>query len=142
MFILAADLGVKFGKEIFRDELASLLFAFLIDTAAEVRSSIIVKVKELAETFGGEWAIQTVLPRLNDVFDQDKQGYLYRMSVIKAAVALTPSLSKTQIASHIIPLLQKAAKDEIPNVKIALTRLMPSIAKGPEGPSIITSLKP
>lgn len=69
MFILAADLGVKFGKEIFRDELASLLFAFLIDTAAEVRSSIIVKVKELAETFGGEWAIQTVLPRLNDVFD-------------------------------------------------------------------------
>ena len=69
MFILAADLGVKYGKEIFRDELASLLFAFLIDTAAEVRSSIIAKVKELAETFGGEWAIQIVLPRLNDVFD-------------------------------------------------------------------------
>lgn len=57
MFTLSADLGVKFGKEIFRDELSSLLFAFLVDTAAEVRTSITQKIKELAETFGGEWAI-------------------------------------------------------------------------------------
>lgn len=72
VFILAADLGIKFGKEVFRDELSQLLFAFLVDTAAEVWSSIIIKVKELAEAFGGEWAIQTVIPKLNDVFDQDK----------------------------------------------------------------------
>lgn len=121
VFILAADLGIKFGKDIFRDELSQLLFAFLVDTAAEVRSSIISKIKDLAEAFGGEWAVQTVIPKLNDVFDQDKQGYLYRMSVIKASVALIPSLSKSQITTHIIPILQKAAKDDIPNVKIALT---------------------
>ena len=135
-------MGVKFGKEVFRDELSSLLFAFLVDTAAEVRTSITAKVKELAETFGGEWAIQTVIPKLNDVFDQDKQGYLYRMSVIKAAIAISGSLSKSQIQTHICPLLIKSAKDDIPNVRITLTKILPTIAKTQEGSTIFEKLKP
>ena len=71
------------------------MFGFLTDTAATVRSSIIEKVIELTDNFKGDWAVLVVIPRLNEVFDTDKQGYLYRMSVLKTSILMVPHLTKT-----------------------------------------------
>lgn len=142
IFHLVSNLGIKFGKETFRDDLSSILFTFLVDTAAEVRSSVIEKVQELSESFGADWTIQTVVPKLNEVYDQEKQGYLYRMSVLKTAIAMAKNLNKNQVTTHLIPILQKGTKDDIPNVKITLCRLIPQFIKThPDGASLGSQLK-
>ena len=118
------------------------MFQFLTDTAATVRSSVIPTIMKLTDSFKGEWAVLTVIPRLVEVFEQEKQGYLYRMSVIKTAIAIVPHLTKAQASTHILPLLQKSSKDEIPNVKITLVKLLPTIMDTPEGMALCVSLKP
>lgn len=46
------------------------------------------------------------------------------------------------MVTHIIPLLQKGTKDEIPNVKIALCRLIPDLIKNhSDGSSIGSNLR-
>lgn len=62
------------------------------------------------------------------------------MSVLKTAIAMVGSLSKAQVTSSIIPLLATACKDDIPNVKIALCRLIPELAANhADGKSIVAS---
>ena len=142
IFNLVGDLGIKFGKDLFNTKLSSIMFAFLTDTAATVRTSVIPKVIELADSFKGEWAVLTIVPRLNEVFEQEKQGYLYRMSVLKTAIAIVPHMTKSQSSTHILPLLQKASKDDIPNVKITLAKLIPTITVTPEGNAFAAIFKP
>jgi len=50
------------------------MFGFLTDTAATVRSSIIEKVIELTDNFKGDWAVLVVIPRLNEVFEQNERS--------------------------------------------------------------------
>lgn len=142
VFRLLANLGVKFGKQLFQESLSTIFFAFLTDTAAEVRQICIDNVVSLTESFGSDWAVQVVIPKLNEIFNQEKQGYLYRMSVIRTAIALCKPFNKALITQHLIPILERAAKDDIPNVKISLCKQIPKIAQNnPDGKSACGALK-
>ena len=140
MYNLISDLLLKFGKSQAID-LVALLFGFLEDTAAAVRSSTIDKIKALADEFKADWIKSTVIKKLTDAYSKEKQGYLYRMSVIKTAVALIPYLSKSDTESLIVPILKQAAVDDIPNVKITLSRLVPEVIQYPSGHAIAGNLK-
>lgn len=140
VYTLISDLLLKFGKSQAID-LVALLFGFLEDTAAAVRSSTISKIKALADEFKADWIKSTVIKKLTDAYSKEKQGYLYRMSVIKTAVALIPYLSKSDTEGLIVPILKQAATDDIPNVKITLSRLVPEIIEYPSGHAIAGNLK-
>lgn len=71
-----------------------MFFGFLMDTAAQVRNTGYIKSQEICKIFQGDWVISELIPKVNEVYDMDKQGYLYRMCAMWTAVGVSRSLSK------------------------------------------------
>jgi len=79
VFDLVGELSKLFPKEIFQKQLEALFLSYLSNTAASVRETGIKKVKELAEKYKGDWVVTSFIPKVNEVYNVDKQGYNYRM---------------------------------------------------------------
>ena len=54
----------------------------------------------------------------------DKKGYNYRMCCLNSLAVVMPYTPKDSITQHIIPVFVKAAKDDIPNVKFCMSKLI------------------
>jgi serine/threonine-protein phosphatase 2A regulatory subunit A len=133
VYDLIADLGMALGKEVFHKSLRDIFFGFLTDTAASVRGEGIKKLGELSSSYKSEWIVDEVVPKLNEIYDQDKQGYLYRMCVINAGVEISKTLTKTQINSHVVPIMLKACGDSVANVRITVAKAIKRLVSLPEG---------
>jgi serine/threonine-protein phosphatase 2A regulatory subunit A len=141
VYDLVADLSVNLGKDAFQKNLKDIFFGFLTDTAASVRNQGILKLGDLAASFRNDWVIDEVIPKLNDIYDQDKQGYLYRMCVINAGIEVSKSLSKSQINTHIVPIMLKACTDSVANVRITVCKAIKKLVSTPEGASVGSNFK-
>jgi len=61
---------------------------------------------------------------VKDQFKVDKKGYNYRICCLYSLAAVMPYLMKDQIAQHIVPQLVNATKDDIPNVKFCVSKII------------------
>lgn len=141
VYDLVADLGLNLGKDTFQKNLKDVFFGFLTDTAASVRNQGIIKLGELAVSYRNDWVIDEIIPKLNDIYDQEKQGYLYRMCVINAGIEVARSLSKSQINTHIVPIMLKACTDPVANVRITVCKAIKKLVSLPEGASVGSNFK-
>lgn len=67
---------------------------YLTNTAASVREMGILKAKDLAATFKSDWILSNFVPKVVDNYNQDKQGYNYRMASLQSLAAVMPHLQK------------------------------------------------
>ena len=58
--------------------------SYLSNTAASVRETGIRKVRELADKYKGDWVVNSFIPKVNEVYNVDKQGYNYRMCCLQS----------------------------------------------------------
>ena len=133
VYDLIADIGIVLGKDTFHKNLKDIFFGFLTDTAASIRGEGIKKLGELSSSFKSEWIVDEVVPKLNEIYDQDKQGYLYRMCVLNSSVEISKTLTKTQINSHVVPIMLKACTDPVANVRITVAKAIKKLVSLPEG---------
>lgn len=84
----------------------------------------ITKSKDLAEKFGKDWVIQSFLPKVTENYNIDKQGYNYRMCSLNSLKVIIPHIPKDQVSQHVVPLLVKALKDPIPNVRFTSAKVI------------------
>lgn len=124
VYNLIGDLGKSFGKEVFQDVLESIFMNYFADLAASVRSAGIKKTGELAKLFGSDWVVAKYLKKVNEVYSAEKQGYLYRMCALHSIMVVMPVLQKEQVINHVLPIMLKATKDPIPNVKFSCCKLL------------------
>ena len=61
---------------------------------------------------------------MSNHYSVDKKGYNYRMCCLNSLAAIMPYILKDQITSLIIPIFLKACKDEIPNVKFCVSKII------------------
>ncbi len=141
VYDLLSDLGAALGKETFQRTLKDIFFGFLTDTAASVRNQGILKLGDLSDSFGSDWVIDEIIPKLNDIYDQDKQGYLYRMCVINAGIEISRCMSKSQINTHIVPIMLKACSDSVANVRITVCKAIKKLVSTSEGASAGSNFK-
>lgn len=99
---------------------------YLTNTAASVRQIGIQKSEILAKNFKQDWIITEYIPVVINHYNVDKKGYNYRMCCLQSLASVMPYISKDQITSQIIPIFQKATKDDIPNVKFCVSKLIHS----------------
>ena len=121
---LIADLGIHFGKDIYTKNLHSSFMGYLTNTAASVRQMGVTKSAVLAAAFKGEWVMNEYIPVVNNHFSIDKKGYNYRMCCLNSLEAVMPYIQKDQITQHLIPIFMKATKDDIPNVKFCVSKIL------------------
>jgi len=64
------------------------------------------------------------IPVVINHYTVDKKGYNYRMCCLYSLSAVMPYVRKEEITQHIIPIFLKATKDDIPNVKFCVSKII------------------
>ncbi|MDR3736516.1 MAG: hypothetical protein P4L10_13400 [Acidobacteriaceae bacterium] len=85
---LVAGLANEFGKDFYAKNVEPIFLQFLTDSTAAVREAGIEKLRLLAAEFKADWVINSYIPKAVEVLSRDKQGYLYRMTVLNSIAVL------------------------------------------------------
>lgn len=67
----------------FSKYLEPLFLHYLKDRASAVREAGVAKLKTLVEIFKTDWALQVIIPKLNDVLKQET-GYLFKIAALNS----------------------------------------------------------
>jgi serine/threonine-protein phosphatase 2A regulatory subunit A len=110
-----------FGVDLFENKLQALFLSSLRDSVHSVRHAAINYLKEIAESFGAVWTLEHLLPKIVDQYSQSV-GYANRVTTLHVLPKVAGVLNSEQIVQHIVPLLLKATKDTVPNVRFCACR--------------------
>ncbi|OMJ76495.1 hypothetical protein SteCoe_24117 [Stentor coeruleus] len=119
----------QLGDEIFTRSLQDIYFNFFIDPVSEVRNSGVETLTEIIIELGDEWVIAELLPKLQDIYHQ--RNFITRITVLHALSKL--NLTVDQMST----MIYFAAKDNVPNVRLVLCKVMKEIGSRTD----ISSLK-
>merc|ERR1712039_220937 len=101
--------------------LEALFLSSLRDSVHSVRQAAILYLKEIADTFGSQWTVEHLLPKLVEQYSQNA-GYANRVTTLHVLPQVSSVMTAEQIMQFIIPLLIKATKDGVPNVRFCACR--------------------
>lgn len=124
IFELFGELGIKFGEEVFCKMIEEPFMGYLNNTAAAVRVKGVEKSGQLAEQFKESWIINNYIPKVTAAYNSDKKGYNYRICCLSSLGEVLKKLSKDQVGSLVVPLFMKAMKDDIPNVRFYVAKVI------------------
>merc|ERR1712217_693392 len=114
-------LAKLFGADMFQSKLEALFLSSLRDSVHSVRQAAIQYLKEIADTFGAQWTVEHLLPKLVEQYSQSS-GYANRVTTLHVLPQVSGVMTAHQILEFIVPLLIKAMKDTVPNVKFCACR--------------------
>merc|ERR550532_338925 len=112
-----------FGIDMFQSKLEALFLSSLRDSVHSVRQAAILHLKEIVETFGSQWTVEHLLPKLVDQYAQ-APGYANRVTTLSVLPQVSGVMTADQIVQFVLPLLIKATKDTVPNVKFCACRMI------------------
>ena len=124
IFEFLGTLSVDFGIETFKRTLQPIFMEFLTNTAAKVRLMAITQVKKISRSFGAAWATETLIPKAVESFNVEQQSYNFRMCALESLSAVIPVLAPDQVNELILPTLEKAFADKVPNVRFCAARII------------------
>eukprot|EP00927_Polykrikos_kofoidii_P078913 TRINITY_DN7570_c0_g1_i1.p1 TRINITY_DN7570_c0_g1~~TRINITY_DN7570_c0_g1_i1.p1 ORF type:complete len:591 (+),score=81.31 TRINITY_DN7570_c0_g1_i1:111-1883(+) len=110
-----------FGVDMFENKLQALFLSSLRDSVHSVRHAAISYLKEIAESFGAVWTIEHLLPKIVEQYSQSA-GYANRVTTLHVLPKVSGVMTSDQIVQHIVPLMIKATKDSVPNVRFCACR--------------------
>jgi serine/threonine-protein phosphatase 2A regulatory subunit A len=116
-------LAKLFGVEMFQSKLETLFLSSLRDSVHSVRQAAIFHLKEIVETFGSQWTVEHLLPKLVEQYSQ-ASGYANRVTTLNVLPQVSGVMTADQIVQFVVPLLIKATKDTVPNVKFCACRMI------------------
>jgi hypothetical protein len=121
--------------------LDQIFSSFLLDNASTVRDTGVEKLVTLAQEFKADWIITAFLPKIKEVYDTPKQGYLFRMTALNCFASIIPFVSKEQTLTYICPYIVKGLKDTVPNVKFCALKLIRRISKQMDAQALVKTFK-
>ena len=89
----------------------------------------IIYLKLLIQKFGSAWIISNLVPKLQSFLGTPKLSYLHRMCIIHSLCVCSSFLDPKQNSELIVPMLLKALKDKISNVRFYTIKLVHKIFK-------------
>jgi len=114
-------LACLFGVDMFQSKLEALFLSSLRDSVHSVRQAAITNLKKIAETFSGQWTVEHLMPKIMEQYSQSA-GYANRVTTLQVLPQVSCVMNAEQIAALIVPLLIKATKDGVPNVRFCACR--------------------
>eukprot|EP00812_Abedinium_dasypus_P013293 NODE_67_length_2278_cov_728.590643.p1 GENE.NODE_67_length_2278_cov_728.590643~~NODE_67_length_2278_cov_728.590643.p1 ORF type:complete len:592 (-),score=175.36 NODE_67_length_2278_cov_728.590643:369-2144(-) len=129
-----------FGAELFGSKLEPHFLSGLRDSVHSVRQASIAQLKEIAEAFGRQWVVDHLLPKLVDQYSQSA-GYANRVTTLQLLPQVSGVMAPNQVELFVVPLLVRATKDTVPNVRFCACRnLMWIMEHGPPGAHCVADL--
>lgn len=110
-----------FGVDMFQSKLEALFLSSLRDSVHSVRQAAIENLKEIAETFSAQWTVEHLMPKIMEQYSQSS-GYANRVTTLQVLPRVSSVMNAEQVQQLIVPLLIKATKDSVPNVRFCACR--------------------
>merc|ERR1712007_199671 len=82
--------------------LEALFLSSLRDSVHSVRQAAIVHLKEIAETFGAQWTVEHLLPKIVEQYSQSA-GYANRVTTLHVLPKVSGVMTSDQIVQFIVP---------------------------------------
>jgi len=118
-------LAKLFAVDMFQSKLEALFLSSLRDSVHSVRQAAILNLKEIAETFSAQWTVEHLMPKIMEQYSQSA-GYANRVTTLQVLPQVSSVMNAAQVGSLIVPLLIKATKDSVPNVRFCACRIIMS----------------
>jgi serine/threonine-protein phosphatase 2A regulatory subunit A len=116
-------LAKLFGVDMFQSKLEALFLSSLRDSVHSVRCAAIQNLKEIAETFGSQWTVEHLCPKIMEQYSQSA-GYANRVTTLHVLPQIAGVMKADQVKQFVLPLLTKATKDSVPNVRFCACRVI------------------
>eukprot|EP00930_Biecheleria_cincta_P020909 TRINITY_DN1560_c0_g1_i1.p1 TRINITY_DN1560_c0_g1~~TRINITY_DN1560_c0_g1_i1.p1 ORF type:complete len:593 (+),score=108.30 TRINITY_DN1560_c0_g1_i1:70-1848(+) len=110
-----------FGMELFQTKLEAIFLSSLRDSVHSVRQSATKHISEIATAFGPQWTVEHLLPKLVEQYSESV-GYANRVTTLHVLPQVSCVMTPEQVNQYIVPLLVKATKDSVPNVRFCACR--------------------
>eukprot|EP00913_Durusdinium_trenchii_P001106 g1014.t1 len=113
-----------FGMEMFQSKLedaSNIFLSSLRDSVHSVRQAAIQHLKDIADTFGSQWTVEHLLPKLVEQYS-GSVGYANRVTTLHVLPQVSFVMTPEQLVQCIVPLLVRATKDSVPNVRFCACR--------------------
>ncbi|CAK9057927.1 unnamed protein product [Durusdinium trenchii] len=110
-----------FGMEMFQSKLENIFLSSLRDSVHSVRQAAIQHLKDIADTFGSQWTVEHLLPKLVEQYS-GSVGYANRVTTLHVLPQVSFVMTPEQLVQCIVPLLVRATKDSVPNVRFCACR--------------------
>jgi len=118
--------------DLFSKVMEPIFMGFLKDRAHTIREYGVKRLPNLIQVYKIDWVYASLLPKLNEALNKEN-GYLFRISALYCLQAVAQSVAQDVANDKVIPLLLKAGKDSVPNVKFTVIKILKSIAGKNDG---------
>jgi len=136
------ELAAHFGNaDLFAKHIEPLFFQYLKDKASVIRDLGVSKIPTLIQTFKNDWFFNNCVPKLTETLNK-QNGYLYRITALSSLRAAAAHLSNDAVSDKVLPILIKNAKDEVPNVRFVVIKILKSLAVKLDNSTINSYIKP
>jgi len=78
----------------------------------------------MGKKFGADWIIGSLIPKVIEAFNHDKQPFNYRITCLRTLSAMIPMLHEDKITEFVVPTLVKACSDKVPNVQFTNSKII------------------
>mmetsp|Transcript_47637 Transcript_47637/g.136016 ORF Transcript_47637/g.136016 Transcript_47637/m.136016 type:complete len:588 (-) Transcript_47637:73-1836(-) len=114
-------LAKLYGADLFQSKLEAFFLSRLQDSVHSVRQAAINHLSEITDTFGSQWTVEHLLPKLVEQHTQSA-SYANRLTTLHALPQVAGVMTSEQIVQFVVPLMIKATKDNVPNVRFCACR--------------------
>jgi serine/threonine-protein phosphatase 2A regulatory subunit A len=129
------------GAATFEDRVMDLYLNMWHDPVCDVRRAATAVMEGLGTTLGAGWCAAKLVPRLRELFDQDN-GYLQRITVLYGVQGLSKSHDMAALATDLLPIVLRAARDPVPNVRFVAAQTLDQLIPILDGGRVSTEVKP
>lgn len=130
----------------FENKLVETLIQSLTDQFWSIREEACAQLGNLAKGFGGDWAVNSLLPRALKATAQEEQAnYIARMTGLRLMEKCAPYLNPAQIEKAVLPFVQQCLEDSVDNVRFkaakALGVVIPLVSRETVDSKLVPALR-
>jgi serine/threonine-protein phosphatase 2A regulatory subunit A len=134
-------LAKLFGVDMYQSKLEALFLSSLRDSVHHVRATAINCIEEIAVSFGSKWVVDRLFPKISEQYSQSA-GYANRVTTLQVLPKLATVMRPEEVNDLILPIITKAFKDGVPNVRFCSLRMLLALLQKNRLPkSSITGIK-
>eukprot|EP00916_Digyalum_oweni_P010855 GHVL01018061.1.p1 GENE.GHVL01018061.1~~GHVL01018061.1.p1 ORF type:complete len:590 (+),score=61.86 GHVL01018061.1:42-1811(+) len=121
-------LAKQLGQDLYQSKLESVYMSCFSDSVHAVREVTIETMQLLAQHFGSSWTVSRLVPKFVEMFNKT-HSYSNRITTLHALPRLCPVMNPEEVIEHILPLLNAAYMDTVPNVRFVTVNVCGEVVK-------------
>merc|ERR1712146_41583 len=105
-----------------------------------IREAAATNLKKLIETFGVEWAKQSIVPQV--LARANHPNYLYRMTTLQCITVMSQAGGPELITNSFLPILTRLGGDSVANIRFNVAKTLKVLCGLVDASTVQSKIKP